>query len=128
MNHIKCVSSSPPPTPPPPPIKNLATRSILGNEKRWESFRQLFNWGTSQRTVAYFKLSANDAKPDYPMGVVNATDSSVCTRLCMRIEGCNSFAMNESTEDYVTCHVYQSTDGALISDSGSKYYTIANSA
>jgi hypothetical protein len=62
-------------------------------------FRQQLNWETSHRTTGYFKMKARNSKPSvFSVGIVNATDTSVCTRLCMRIDGCKSFAMDEQLE------------------------------
>jgi len=125
--NVKCISDTPPPTPTPPVVQNLMTRNVLTNEKRWDEFRQQFNWETSHRTTGYFKMKARDSKPSvFSVGIVNATDTSVCTRLCMRIDGCKSFAMDEPTEDFVTCHMYNSVYSDLIADDGSVYYTIMN--
>ncbi|CAC5418414.1 unnamed protein product [Mytilus coruscus] len=125
--NLKCVSSTPPTTPAPPPISNLVTRNILGIEKEWNEFRHQFNWKTSPRTTGYFIVKAHDMKPSpFSFGIVNATDTRVCSRLCMRIEGCQSFSMDERTVDYVTCHMYNSVYGDLVADPGSKYYTIVN--
>ena len=44
----------------------------------------------------------------------------------MRIDGCQSFAMDEPAEDFVTCHMYNSVYTDFVDDDGSKYYSIVN--
>jgi hypothetical protein len=111
--NVKCVSDIPPPTPTPSVVQNLMTRNVLTNEKRWEEFRQQFNWETNHRTTGYFKMRSCDSKP--------SAHDYVCV-----LKGACHFAMDEPTEDFVTCHVYSSIYGDLIADDDSVYYTIMN--
>jgi len=93
----------------------------------WIKTKERFKWKDSKRNSGYFAMVSRDNKPTsviVPIGFVNATNVQVCSRLCMRIDGCESFAVDQMTRNARPCYLYNSVSKILVNGNGAKYYAI----
>ena len=124
-----CLTKRPPP---PPEIKpgHLVSMTTLSNQLHWQAFLDQFGLDDSGETNQRFRLESRDRKSssvDDLIGQFNVTDKKVCTRLCMRVDTCESFlieAVQENTAPQ-TCTLYSDAAIDLTEDStGAKYYAV----
>lgn len=96
----------------------------------WQTVMRKHKWVDSGKAVAYYRIVARGRLPTIPegeehlLGKVSASDRRVCSRLCMRIEGCLSFAFNVRSPFGVECSLYDSVLEPTEVSEGTRYYAM----
>lgn len=96
----------------------------------WQTVMRKHKWVDSGKAVAYYRIVARGRLPTIPdgeehlLGKVSASDRRVCSRLCMRIEGCLSFAFNVRAPFGVECFLYDSVLEPTEVSEGTRYYAM----
>ncbi|XP_033755349.1 uncharacterized protein LOC117338202 [Pecten maximus] len=107
-------------------LSNLISLTSLFNENKWQKVLQRFEWQDSARNAGYFSLVGKGTRPSVyvsALGFVNTTGVNVCSRVCLRVEGCQSFAVDRETADGVPCYLYNYVSRDLVTGSdAAKYY------
>ena len=124
-----CLTTRPPP---PPEISpgHLVSMTTLTNQLHWQAFLDQFGLDDSGETNQKFRLESRDRKSnsvDVLIGQFNVTDKKVCTRLCMRVDTCESFLIEavQDTNGPQSCTLYSDAIISLTEDSvGAKFYAI----
>ena len=103
--------------------------TTLTNELRWLAFLDHFGLEDSGKIYQKFRLQSQDKKSysdDDLIGRFNVTDLKVCTRLCMRIDKCESFIIEPLHGDAGSrpCSLYDDTAISLSESIGSRFYAI----
>ena len=120
-------------TNPPPDLEvtvgDIVYTTTLTNELYWEAFLEKFSLDDSGRTTQKFKLQSRDRKSnsvDALIGQFNVTDIKVCTRLCMRVDNCQSFTVEpaDSGANSRPCSLYEDTSLSLIESVGARFYVL----
>ncbi|XP_076449517.1 uncharacterized protein LOC143285952 [Babylonia areolata] len=101
------------------------TRSLA-----WRTVMQRHQWQDSGKAEAYYSMVARGRLPRVPegdrhlLGKVSASDRRVCSRLCMRVQGCLAFAFNARSVFGVVCYMYDSVLEAKEVSEGTRYYAL----
>lgn len=88
------------------------------------------NWEDSGKDTSYYYLVARGRMPapsdskQHLLGQVAATDRRVCSRLCMRVKGCQSFVYNAKHALGVECLLFKSVLEAKQSSPDTRYYAL----
>ncbi|XP_070178306.1 uncharacterized protein [Littorina saxatilis] len=96
----------------------------------WQTVMRKHKWVDSGKAVAYYRMVARGRLPTVTegdedlLGKVSASDRRVCSRLCMRIEGCLSFAFNTRSPYGVECYLYRSVLDPTEASEGTRYYAM----
>ncbi|XP_060081113.1 uncharacterized protein LOC132560466 [Ylistrum balloti] len=107
-------------------LSNLISLGSVFNEDKWQQVLQRFQWLDSTRNFGYFSLVSKGTRPSVyvsALGFVNTTGVNVCSRVCLRVQGCQSFAVDKETIDGVPCYLYNYVSRDLVAGSAAaKYY------
>jgi hypothetical protein len=110
------------------PLTNqLLTMTHLLNERKWTDVLTRFNWKNSQKYNAYFRKSAHNRAPGpeiVTIGDVKTVNLKTCARLCLRVNGCTSFAFTSSGRDLKQCILFEVVPSKLVTKRGVSFYTI----
>ncbi|ESO85063.1 hypothetical protein LOTGIDRAFT_168084 [Lottia gigantea] len=111
-----------------PSCEELIEMRCLTNGYHWDLIMMYFNWTQSDQDAAYFsKVSDGYIPPNsqgHLLGNVVTANRKVCTRLCMRVDGCQSYAYNKVDKYKTKCLLYDSVLNATREDTGSKYFSV----
>ncbi|XP_052818410.1 uncharacterized protein LOC128244446 [Mya arenaria] len=123
-NGLKCLSD--------PPSNKAMNTSVVSmttvtKGSAWEAFLNQFDLNDSGNEVGYLKLRTRDQKPsteDDLIGQYNVTNFKICSRLCVRVNGCRAALVDGAGTQ---CKLYDDDEPALfVDDAGSKYYIIVD--
>ena len=128
----QCLTDVPPTAPPipyHPTVDNQLTMTAVVNENLWRSIRAHYKWEDGGKTSAYFNIIAANGAPyqsDESIGSVNTTDMRTCSRLCMRIRGCQTFAYlgDGFVHEWKPCVLYDKVHKSLRKDTGFRYFAM----
>ncbi|KAL8619417.1 hypothetical protein ACOMHN_011768 [Nucella lapillus] len=102
----------------------------LTRSQAWQTVMRKHQWVDSGKAEAYYRMVARGRLPKLPegdrhlLGKVSASDRRVCSRLCMRVEGCLAFAFNARSMFGVVCYMYDSVLEPEQVSEGSRYYAL----
>jgi hypothetical protein len=106
------------------------TMTILTRGSLWKQFLQQNDIQDSGRKSGYLKLSSRDKIPsvnDDLIGQFNVTDTKVCVRLCMRVDGCMSaFVDAPETNGTQKCAIYDDIPTTFVDRPGAKFYVLTD--
>ncbi|XP_045194579.2 uncharacterized protein LOC123550210 [Mercenaria mercenaria] len=109
---------------------SLVTLTVLSRGSLWQQFLLQNSLQDSGRNSGYLKLMSRDKRPslnDDLIGQFNVTETKVCTRLCMRVDGCVSVLVGApGTKGVQTCAIYDDTPVTFVDSPGSKFYILAD--
>ncbi|KAL3860639.1 hypothetical protein ACJMK2_010735 [Sinanodonta woodiana] len=117
------------------PLEEVLTLTTITKGPTWNAFLKHNKLMGSGVNSAYFHVISRDLKPLDTLTTIskfNTTGTRVCSRLCMRIAGCQSFAVqpdDSASDERYECFLYDNkyTDvGDLEDHAGTKYYHITN--
>ena len=126
----KSCLTTPPPPPPDFSAAHLISMTTLTNQLHWLAFLDQFGLDDSGETNQKFKIQSRDRKSnsmDDLIGQFNVTDKKVCTRLCMRVDTCQSFLIEavQDTAGSQPCSLYKDASISLTEESvGAKFYAV----
>jgi hypothetical protein len=77
------------------------------------------------------RLPSAQTTGDHLLGQVSTFDRRVCSRLCMRVQGCAAFAFRSAPEaaepaaaQGLQCYLYDAVLDATESSDGARYYAL----
>ena len=102
----------------------------LAGSVAWQTVMRKHKWVDSGKAVAYYRIVARGRLPTVPdgeehmLGQVTASDRRVCSRLCMRVEGCLSFAYSAGSPLGGQCSLYDQVLEPTRASEGARYYAM----
>jgi len=104
---------------------SVVSMTVLTKGSEWENFLKSYNLQDSGNEAGYLKLLSRDQKPssnDDFIGRFNVTSVKVCSRLCVRVDGCRAALVDNAGTQ---CELFDEDEPTLFVDSpGSKYYVL----
>ncbi|CAL1538496.1 unnamed protein product [Lymnaea stagnalis] len=106
---------------------DVINMACLTSGLNWESVLQKHKWTTGKRDSAYFHLIGRDRIPvpgdDIVLGDVMITDKALCSRLCLRVEGCQAFSSVVKTTNATQCLLYRRVADPVEPQHGAVYFS-----
>ncbi|XP_067652848.1 uncharacterized protein [Haliotis asinina] len=112
------------------PSCDVITMHCLAGGKAWNSVMATNNWASSSLDTAYFSVVSRDSVPEpqneHLLGTVSTKNRHVCSRLCMRVLGCKSFAVGGYNSTQKSCILIDRQLESTVARPGWKYYVMKN--
>ena len=108
---------------------DTVSMTTLTKESFWIAFLDHFGLADSGRTNQNFRLQSRDKMSDSGAALIgrfNATNTKICSRLCMRVDTCQSFIVEPDQGDGQShpCSLFSDTPIKFKESSGAKFYVI----
>ena len=103
---------------------SLVTMTMLTRGSLWNGLLVAYGLQDSIQTSGYLQLISHDQEPVTAMNMIsqfNVTSTKVCTRLCVRVNGCG---YTWSDEQGLRCNLYQTEPLNYLEKPGSKLYML----
>ncbi|XP_050397177.1 uncharacterized protein LOC126815533 [Patella vulgata] len=111
-----------------PTCLEIISQRCLTNGVYWQELIRQNEWNESNRDVAYFRSISKGFKPSdidgHLLANVKTVNGKLCSRLCMKIDGCQSYITNKISSYVTKCLLYDAVRDANQAYEGAKYFVI----
>ncbi|XP_055891329.1 uncharacterized protein LOC106053633 isoform X2 [Biomphalaria glabrata] len=108
---------------------DVLNMACLTSELNWDSVLLKNKWSSSLRDSAYFHLIGRDKLPSGADGLVIGdilvTEKKLCSRLCLRVNGCQAFSSTKLTSNTSRCIMYQDVTRHVQPKLDTFYYSLS---
>ncbi|KAH9490980.1 hypothetical protein Btru_032377 [Bulinus truncatus] len=113
---------------PEPKTCDVIDMACLTSEINWDYISQKYKWSLSQRDAAYFHLIGRDRIPSKSEGLIIGDilvrNRKLCSRLCLRVSGCQAFSSTVQTTNTSRCVMYRETIEPIHLQMNTVYFTL----
>ncbi|XP_059161919.1 uncharacterized protein LOC131945003 [Physella acuta] len=113
------------PEPKPCDVINMA---CLASGLNWKSVLKKHQWTPSAKDSANYRLVERGVVPapadGLVLGEVMTVDKKLCSRLCLRVEGCKAFSSVLHTANTTRCVLYSRVAESTRAEPGAVYFTL----